>query len=214
MSTTPAGPPALPEEVLRAIAARGGVRRYAANTVLITEGDDGDSLYIVLSGRVKVYAANEAGKEVILTTLGPGEYLGELALDGGARSASVMTLEPTTCAVVTGASLRQFIVDHPDFAQHLILNLIHRLRRLTGSVKSLALEDVYSRIVALLQSLSAPDAGTRRVVAQKLTQQDIAQHIGSSREMVSRVFKELTIGGYVAVEGGRIVLLKPPPAAW
>jgi CRP/FNR family transcriptional regulator, cyclic AMP receptor protein len=213
MTPRSAGPAALKADLLRDIAARGGVRRYAAHTVFINEGDNADSLFIVLSGRVKVYAANAAGKEVILTTLGAGEYVGELALDGGVRSASVMTLEPTTCAVVAGANLREFLAAHPDFAQHLVIDLIRRLRRLTASVKSLALEDVYGRVVGLLQVLSEDD-GKRRVVAQKLTQQDIAEHVGSSREMVSRVFKELTVGGYVMVDAGRIVILKTPPAAW
>jgi CRP/FNR family cyclic AMP-dependent transcriptional regulator len=124
-----------------------------------------------------------------------------------------MTLEPTTCAVVTGANLHEFVAAHPEFAQHLIVNLIQRVRRLTGSVKSLALDDVYSRIVALLYSLSVPE-GERRVVPDKLTQQDIAEHVGASREMVSRVFKELTLGGYVTVKAGHIVVLRKPPAAW
>ncbi len=208
-----AGPEVLQDGVLRQIAARGGVKRYPAHAVIITEGDDADSLYILLSGRVKVYAANQAGKEVVLGTHGPGEYVGELALDGGIRSASVMTLEPTTCAVVTGANLREFIADHPDFALHLIYNLIHRLRALTGSVKSLALEDVYGRVIGLLHKLSVPE-GEHRVVAQRMTQQDIAERVGSSREMVSRIFKELTVGGYVSVDSGRIRLLKTPPAAW
>lgn len=205
--------PVLQDEVLREIASRGGVKKYPANAVLITENDDSDSLYIILSGRVKVYASNEAGKEIILTTVGAGEYVGELALDGGTRSASVMTLEPTTCAVVTGANLRDFIIAHPDFAQHLIINLIRRVRRLTGSVKSLALEDVYSRVVGLLQSMAEIE-GEHRVVKDRMTQQDIAEHVGSSREMVSRIFKELTIGGYVKVEQGRITILKTPPSAW
>ncbi len=213
MTSESAAPQALQETLLREIAARGGVKRYPAQAVLINEGDHADTLFIILSGRVKVYAANEAGKEVILSTMGAGEYLGELALDGGVRSASVMTLEPTTCAVVAGANLRDFIVAHPDFAQHLILNLIRRVRRLTDSVKSLALEDVYSRIVGLLQAMSEPD-GAHRVIRQKLTQQDIAEHVGSSREMVSRVFKELTTGGYVQVDAGHITILKTPPAAW
>lgn len=203
----------LPAEVLASIAARGGVKRYPANAVLITEGDSADTLYVILTGRVKVYTANEAGKELILTLQGAGEYVGELALDGGVRSASVMTLEPTTCAVVTGATLRDFVAVHPDFAHHLIVNLIRRLRRLTGSAKSLALDDVYSRIAALLESM-ARDEGGERLVSDKLTQQDIAEHIGSSREMVSRVFKELTVGGYVVLQGGRIRLLKKLPAAW
>jgi CRP/FNR family transcriptional regulator, cyclic AMP receptor protein len=203
----------LSDAVLAQIAARGGVKRYPAHAVLITEGDHADSLFLILTGRVKVYTANDSGKELILTTHGPGEYVGEMALDGGVRSASVMTLEPTTCTVVTGATLREFIGEHPAFAQHLVVNLVRRLRRLTGSARSLALDDVYSRIAALLDSLARAD-GASRVIDDKLTQQDIAEHIGASREMVSRVFKELTAGGYVAVQGGRIRLLKKLPAAW
>lgn len=213
MTSTSASPDPLHDELLREIAARGNVKQYPAHAVIINEGDAADSLFIVLAGRVKVYAANEAGKEVILSTLGPGEYVGELALDGDVRSASVMTLEPTRCAVVTGASLRDFLAAHPDFALHLIRDLIGRVRRLTGSVKNLALEDVYHRVVALLQELSQPQDG-QRVVVQKLTQQDIAEHVGSSREMVSRIFKELVTGGYLRVDAGRITILKTPPAAW
>jgi CRP/FNR family cyclic AMP-dependent transcriptional regulator len=124
-----------------------------------------------------------------------------------------MTLEPTTCVVVPGAQLREFIASHPDFALHLIRNLIHRMRLLTDSMKSLALEDVYSRVVGLLQRLSVPD-GEERVVPQRMTQQDIADRVGSSREMVSRIFKELSVGGYLRVSAGRITLLKKPPAGW
>jgi CRP/FNR family cyclic AMP-dependent transcriptional regulator len=80
-------------------------------------------------------------------------------------------------------------------------------------VKSLALDDVYSRLSALLQRLSVAE-GERRVIAQRLTQQDIAEHIGASREMVSRILKELTVGGYVEVKAGRIALLKKLPASW
>jgi CRP/FNR family transcriptional regulator, cyclic AMP receptor protein len=200
--------------MLREIAERGNVKRYPAHTVLIAEGDAADTLYIILSGRAKVYASNESGKDVILSVLGAGDLVGEMAIDGGARSASVMTLEPTSCALISGANLRAFIVAHPDFAHHLILKLITRVRSLTGQVKSLALEDVYRRVVALLQATSEPDGEQRRIVVQKLTQQDIAEHVGSSREMVSRIFKQLTVGGYVALEGRQIRLLKTPPASW
>ncbi len=200
--------------MLRAIAERGNVKRYPAHAVLITEDDAADTLYIILSGRVKVYASNESGKDVTLNVLAPGDLFGEMAIDGRSRSASVMTLEPTSCALVSGADLRAFIVAHPDFAHQLILKLITRVRSLTGRVKSLALEDVYGRVVALLQATSEPDGERQRVVTQKMTQQDIAEHVGSSREMVSRIFKQLIVGGYVAVEGGRIRILKTPPAAW
>jgi CRP/FNR family cyclic AMP-dependent transcriptional regulator len=206
-------PSALQDELLRAMAARGNLKRYPAQMVLIAEGDDADALFIVVSGRVKVYASSAAGKEVILATLGPGEYFGDMALDGGERSASVVTLEATSCVVVNGANLRAFLAEHPDFAQHLILKLIARVRALTASVKSLALEDVYGRVVKLLQTLSMPE-GEVRALPHRLTQQDMAEYVGSSREMVSRILKELTIGGYVRSEGGRLLLLKTPPAAW
>ena len=209
----PVGPGLLGNDVLAAIAAAGGVKRYPAHAVLINEGEVADSLYILLSGRVQVYAANAAGKEVVINTHGPGEYVGEVALDGGVRSASVMTLEPTTCSVVTGASLRGFIASHPDFALHLIRNLIWRLRQSTENVKGLALHDVYGRITQLLRRLAQPE-GDVFVVAERLTQQDIADRVGASREMVSRIFKELVAGGYVRVAGGRITIVKKPPAAW
>ena len=213
MSQDIASPDRLQEEVLRRIAARGGTKRYRANAVIINEGDTGDSLFILLSGRVKVYASNAAGKEVVITTHGPGEYVGELALDGGVRSASVMTLEPTTCSVIAGVSLREFIEAHPDFAQHLIHKLIRRVRHATDSVKMLALEDVYGRVIRLLHELSE-SVGAARVVPERLTHQAIADRIGSSREMVSRILKGLKIGGYVSVVRGRLTIHRRPPAAW
>ena len=205
---------ALDSELLREIARQGGVRSYPANAVLINEGDTSDSLFIVLSGRVKVYSNNTEGKEIVIATHGAGEYVGELALDGGVRSASVMTLEPTTCSVVGGANLRQFVADHPGFAAHLILKLIRSVRQATESVKSLALEDVYERVVRLLNEISsAGDDGVRRV-HDRLTQQDIADRVGASREMVSRIFKDLTAGGYLDLSSGRIVIARKLPAAW
>ena len=210
---------ALPSESLNAellseIAREGGIRRYPIHAVLINEGDDADSLFILLKGRVKVFSTSVEGKEVVIDTHGPGEYVGELSLDGGARSASVMTIEPTTCSVVSGARLREFIAAHPDFALHLIQKLIRRVRHATDSVKSLALEDVYGRVVRLLYQLAAPpEAGVRRL-GERLTQQAIAERVGSSREMVSRILKDLSAGGYVQVERGWITLLKKPPPRW
>lgn len=214
MRSPPVTPDVLDEGLLREIARQGGVKPYPAQAVLINEGDASDSLYIVLSGRVKVYSTNAEGKEVVIATHGPGEYVGELSLDGGVRSTSVMTLVPTTCSVVSGPHLREFIADHPDFASHLILKLIRCVRQATESVKSLALEDVYARVVRVLADLSDPAEDGRRRVRERLTQQDIADRVGASREMVSRIFKDLSVGGYVAIEAGRIVVLKKPPAGW
>lgn len=204
---------ALDDQLLQAMAARGGVKAFPANAVLVNEEDSSDSIFIVLAGRMKVYGAGANGREVVYTTLGPGEYFGEMTLDGGPRSASVMTLEPSTCVVVPGANVRDFLGTHPDFALHLVRKLIALVRRSTDTVKRLALDDVYTRIYKLLHELAREDGG-RLVVAERLTQQDIADRVGSSREMVSRIFKQLTIGGYVSTEGRRIVLLKKLPARW
>ena len=215
MRAPPVTPDVLDPGVLREIAMQGGVKPYPAQAILINEGDASDSLFIVLSGRVKVYSTNPEGKEVVIATHGAGEYVGELSLDGGVRSTSVMTLEPTTCSVVSGANLRSFIAANPDFASHLILKLIRCVRQATESVKSLALEDVYERVVRLLADLSDPiDGGAQRRVREKLTQQDIADRVGASREMVSRIFKDLTAGAYIASEAGKIVVLRKPPAGW
>jgi len=214
MRKPPVTPDVLDVGLLRDIARQGGVKPYPSYAVLINEGDSSDSVYIVLSGRVKVYSTNAEGREVVIATHGPGEYVGELSLDGGVRSTSVMTLEPTTCSVVSAANLREFIAAHPDFASHLILKLIRSVRQATESVKSLALEDVYERVVRLLADLSDPEEDGRRRVRERLTQQDIADRVGASREMVSRIFKDLTAGGYMAVEASRIVVLKKPPAGW
>ena len=206
-------PDALDDSLLREIAARGGVRRYPAQAVLVTEEDRSDALFIILAGRVKVYGSGDDGREVVYATQGVGEYLGEMTLDGGPRSASVMTLEPTTCAVVSGPEVRDFLATHPDFALHLVKKLIRLARKSTEHVKSLALDDVYGRIARLLREL-ARDEGGVPVLPHKLTQQDIAERVGSSREMVSRIFKPLNEGGYIELREGRIALLKKLPARW
>jgi len=198
---------------MRRIAASGVVRAFPKNAVLINEGDVGDALYIIVSGKVKVFASNEAGREFIIDFHGPGEYVGEMSLDGQPRSASVMTVEPTTCAVVNRAHFREFILAHPDFALHLIERLIRRMRATTGNLKSLALSDVYGRLVRLLNTLAIEVDG-KQVVPEKLTQQDIADRIGASRDMIGKLMKDLTGGGYLAVEDRTITILRKLPTGW
>jgi CRP/FNR family cyclic AMP-dependent transcriptional regulator len=205
--------PPLAPDTLREIAASGVVRNYPKNTVLINEGDIGDSLFILLSGRVKVYSSNQAGREIVIAFHGAGEYVGEMSLDGSPRSASVMTLEPTTCAIVNRSSFREFILAHPDFALHLIERLIQRMRLTTENVKSLALSDVYGRLVKLLLTLAVERDG-KLIVPEKLTQQDIAERVGASRDMISRLLKDLIAGGYLAVQDRTITILKKPPPGW
>ena len=181
--------------------------------MLIHEGDVGDSLYIILSGRVKVYASNAAGREVVINFCGAGEYVGEMSLDGAPRSASVITLEPTSCAIVNRAQFRDFIAAHPDFAEHLIQTLIRRARNATENVKSLALQDVYGRLVRLLNALGVEQDG-KVVVHERLTQQDIADRVGASRDMIGKLMKDLVGGGYLVVEDRQITIVKKLPPGW
>ena len=203
----------LQPETLRAIAATGVVRSFPRNAVLINEGDLGDALYVILSGRVKVFSSNEAGREFVIDFHAAGEYVGEMTLDGEPRSASVMTVEPTTCAVVNRTQFRDFILAHPDFAMHLIERLIHRVRVTTGNLKSLALSDVYGRLVRLLNAL-AKNVDGRQVVMEKLTQQEIADRVGASRDMIGKLLKDLVAGGYLGVEERTISILKKLPTGW
>jgi CRP/FNR family cyclic AMP-dependent transcriptional regulator len=203
----------LQPETLRGIASTGVVRTFPRHTVLINEGDQGDSLFVILSGRVKIYSSNEAGREFVIDFHGPGEYVGEMSLDGAPRSASVITVEPTTCAVVNRAQFRDFILAHPDFAMHLIERLIHRVRVTTGNLKSLALSDVYGRLVRLLYAL-AKEVDGRQIVPEKLTQQEIADRVGASRDMIGKLMKDHVAGGYLAVEDRTITILKKLPTGW
>ncbi len=208
-----ASPEKLQEQLIHAIAQKGDIRNFPAKSIIINEGDLSDSLYIILSGKIKVFSANEAGKEVIFNVHGPGDYIGEMSLDGEPRSASAMTLEPTSCSVVSGNNLREFIAMHPDFATHLIFKLIRRARVASENLKSLALLDVYGRIARVLLELAVPE-GEILIIKQKLTHQDIADRVGSSREMVTRILKDLTTGGYLSMQDKFITVHKKPPAAW
>ncbi|KAF0191425.1 MAG: CRP/FNR family transcriptional regulator cyclic AMP receptor protein [Gammaproteobacteria bacterium] len=189
-------------------------RTFPKNAYIINEGDRSDTLYVMVSGKVKAFLRDEHGKEVILSFQGPGEYFGELALlDDEPRSASIVTVEPTTVNVVSKADLMKCISESPELAFRLIRDLSHRLRVLTENVRSLALMDVYGRVARTLLDLAKPDDG-KMVIQEKLTHQDIANMVGSSREMVTRILKDLTTGGYISNEGRHIVVREKLPPAW
>jgi CRP/FNR family cyclic AMP-dependent transcriptional regulator len=190
------------------------IRTFRKGAILIEEGTHGDTLYVLLKGTVKAFSADHRGREIVYGTYGPGEYVGEMSLDGGPRSASIVTLEATLCALITRASLRAHIAANPDFAFELIERVIRRVRVLTDSARSLALLDVYGRLVRLLNAVAVQSADGVRTVEPRPTHSDLAGRIGASREMVSRLLKDLENGGYVAVEGAALVLVKPLPPSW
>ena len=204
---------AIADPFVRELAALGRVRSYPKNTVFITEGDSSDSVFVILAGRVKIFLSDTEGHEMILDTQGPGEYVGEMALDGNPRSASVMTTEPTTFAVVSRDPIKEAIRRNPDFALDMIAKIIDRARLATNSVKDLALLDVYGRVARLLLNMAVERNG-KLEIPEKLTQQEIAERVGASRDMVSRIFRDLTAGGYISVESRHITINKKPPARW
>lgn len=202
------------DPMVRDLAARGQMRQFPKGTVFIREGDRGDALYVILTGRVKVYVANEDGREMVLDFHGPGDYVGEMALDGRQRSASVEAVEATTVSMLTRDGLRAAISSNPDVAMNLIGVLIERARIATDNVRNLALMDVYGRVARLLLSLAVENGDGTMRVPERLTQQDIADRVGASRDMISRIFKDLTVGGYVSVADRMITIHRKPPARW
>jgi CRP/FNR family cyclic AMP-dependent transcriptional regulator len=189
------------------------VRSFPRHAIIISEGDDTDSVYFIISGLVKVFLADDEGNEVSIGSLKPGEYFGEMALEPGSRSASVIALEPTTLAIVRMADFRNFLRSHPDFVFSLIGKLIRRARVVTQNLKSLALLDVYGRLVQLLLQL-AEQSDSKTEINEPLTQQELASRIGCSREMVSKILKDLTAGGYLEITRKRIEIKRPLPASW
>ncbi|MGK0440954.1 MAG: CRP/FNR family cyclic AMP-dependent transcriptional regulator [Pseudohongiellaceae bacterium] len=192
---------------LECLAEKSVIRTYAKNTVVINEGDHADSLYIIDSGRVKVYCSERTGKEFIMNTLGSGEYFGELAiLDDDRRSASVRTLDKSRFCIIYKDDFNKVLDEQPNIAKTLIRNLTRRVRKLTQDVKLLALQDVYGRVASVLNDLASPRDELTSIIPDKLTQQDIADRVGASREMVARILKDLTAGEYITFEGRRIII--------
>ena len=203
----------LPQPLLEKIAAVATVRTFPKRAIIVTEGDETDSLYVVLSGKARVFVADEKGREVQLNQLGPGEYFGEVTLDGGPRSASVMAIEDTRCAIVKRGEFTPFLEAHPELALHIVRKLAHRVRELTENVRSLALMDVYGRVARLLLELAEEKEG-KLVIDEALTHRDIAARVGASREMISRIFSDLAEGGYVRREDGHLIIARKPPPRW
>jgi CRP/FNR family transcriptional regulator, cyclic AMP receptor protein len=197
---------------LRDFARHAVTRTFPRNTVVVREGERTDSLYIVVSGRVKIYVSDE-GKEIVLGESGPGEYFGEMVLDEGPRSASVTTLEPTEFLVVPREDFREFVTKSPEFALHLILKLIRRVRALTNDVKTLGLMDVYGRVARMLLDLAEERDGVL-VIRERPKPQEIASRVGASREMVDKILEDLAEGGYIKVKGDRITIARALPRTW
>jgi CRP/FNR family cyclic AMP-dependent transcriptional regulator len=196
----------LPEEQLRMLTMVVTRKSAPRSTTIMAGGDPTDSLYIVLSGRLKVMMSDAEGKEVILSILGPGEFFGEMGLiDDEPRSATVVTIEPCELLSIAKRDFKKSLSENFDMSMAVMRGLVRRLREADRKIGSLALLDVYGRVARLLLDM-AENVDGEKVVTKRLPKQDIAKMIGASREMVSRVMKDLQTGGYIEMRGSTIVL--------
>jgi CRP/FNR family cyclic AMP-dependent transcriptional regulator len=159
---------------------------------------------------VKVLIDDEQGKEIVLSVMGPGEYFGEMAaIDGVPRSATVVTQEPAELLMVRRNDFRNILSTNPAMVFNLLKVLLGRLRKADHKIETLAFMNVHGRVVDLLMRFAEPQ-GQKWFVKDKLTHQEIANMIGCSREMVSRVVKEMLNDGTLSMESNRIVIHRKP----
>jgi len=205
---------ALSDEALSELASHAKKNIYTKHAFIFAEGDETNSMYILLSGKVRVFSCDAQGKEVTLFVQTPVSYFGELALlSNEPRSASIIALEPTHCAVIAQSDFNNWLLKHPDVALRLIQDLASTVRRLTDKVKQLALSNVYERIVQVLYEMAVKQ-GDYYIIDIKPTQQELANMVGSSREMVNKIMKELTKGGYIVIKDKVLTIERKIPASW
>ncbi len=198
---------ALGDDRLAPIARVASMRSVPRNTVVLHAGDQTDNVYLVLVGTLKVLISDEQGREAILSMLNPGDLFGEMGvIDDHPRSATVMTVDPCELVVITKADFKRCLAENFDISLYIMRSLVRRLRHADRKIESLALMDVYGRVARVLLDMAEAEAGAM-VVKRKVSKQDIAKMIGASREMVSRVMRDLQDQGLISESGGRVVLL-------
>jgi CRP/FNR family cyclic AMP-dependent transcriptional regulator len=202
----------LKDDDLEAIAKVTLTRGYDKDQVIILAEEEGDALFIIASGQVKVSIVSEDGREVILSLLGEGAVFGELSLlDGKPRSANVVATEDTQLYMVRRPDFLQLVYKVPQIAIGLLAELAARLRKTDRKIEGLALLDVTSRISETLLQL-AEEQGVQTELGVTLesrpTHQQLANMSGTTRETVSRVLKRLEGQGYISTEGRSITILR------
>ncbi len=196
----------LPDAQLEHIAKMAVRRKVLRNTTIVHAGDSTDSLFVIVTGSAKVLNRDVEGNEVILTLLSAGECFGEMGLiDGSPRSADVVASESCELLAITKPDFMKALAGNVELGLNIMKSLVLRLREANRKIESLALMDVYGRVAKLLLDFSVKENGLR-VIRRKVTKQDMAKMVGASREMVSRVMKDLERSGYLRIEEGRIVL--------
>ena len=194
---------------LQPLAAQGTVESFKKGALIFKDGDIGDVIYILLEGRVRAFGSSLSGKEITYGYIDAGEYFGELTLDGGKRSASIEVMEASICAIVTNAQVKAFMHDQPQFATEMLHTVISRARQSTDNARNIALLDVYSRLKHAIEKMTPVIA-----VGVNITHLELAADVGASREMVSKLLKDLEIGGYISIQSRKLSRLKALPVRW
>jgi len=191
-------------DVVRAVSVE---KNYPRSAVVLTEGEMGDSLYMIQTGKVKVFIGDEDGREIILKILGPGDFFGEMSMiDKQPRSASVTTLEASVFHILSHSAFEKCTEQAPRIANIVMRVLATRVREADRKIGTLALMDVYGRVASTLLELAVYTNG-KLMVGEKLSQQDLANMVGASREMVNRILKDLSDRGFITVESKSITII-------
>jgi CRP/FNR family cyclic AMP-dependent transcriptional regulator len=200
-----------PEDYLRTLATVVTRKSAPRSTTIMASGDAIDSLYMILSGRLKVMMSDSDGKEVILSILGVGEFFGEMGLiDDSPRSASVVAIEACELLSITKRDFKKCLAENFEMAMAVMRGLVRRLREADRKIGSLALLDVYGRVARTLLDMSEME-GEVKIIRNKVSRQDLAKVVGASREMVSRVMKDLEERGIIETqEDGSLKIQNQP----
>lgn len=196
----------VPEVQLELVARMAVKRKFARHRTIVYAGDKTNSLFVIVNGSVKVLSRDAEGREVILAFLGKGECFGEMGLiDGSPRSADVVAFDACELLEISRDDLVKAVKDNADLSLNIMRSLVTRLRQANWKIEGLALMDVYGRVAKNLFDLSEVVGGVR-IIQRKVTKQDMAKLVGASREMVTRVMKDLERSGYIRMEDGNIVI--------
>lgn len=184
-------------------------RRFKRGEALVEQGQKSNALFILLTGRARVMTSDSRGREVILATLGQGDYLGEMSIiDNEPHSATVRAEVQTDVLMLGRAEFARCLTENASMSLVVMRGLVKRLRHADRKIESLALLDVYGRVAHALLDFAVPDAQGLRLIKEKISRQDLAKMVGASREMVSRVMKDLEERGFIEVLPNGATLLK------
>ncbi len=201
----------LDDRAWQALAARLGSRRLRRGETLFTEGDPGDALHVVVEGKVKISRTAADGRENVIAVLGPGDLLGELSLfDAQPRAATATAVTDTALATLAEDDFRDWLGAHPGVALDLLRALATRLRQTNEAMGDLVFTDVPGRLAKTLLALAGKfgrDGSDGVVVAHDLTQEELAQLVGASRETVNKALADFAGRGWLRIEGRAVVLL-------